>query len=115
MSPEVFNNICNNVHEDVMNLLNSKAREYGPGSDRFNHNKKLATMLGTNPVFATVCEASKHYITICDMAKEPDKYTPDEWNGRLFDMIAYLYIITALLDDSYSSIHNWSANRGKNK
>lgn len=106
MSPEVFNNICNNVHEDVVNLLNSKAREYGPGGDRFNHNKKLATMLGTNPVFATVCEASKHYITICDMAKHPEDYTVETWNGRLYDMIAYLYIITALLDEVYGTDHN---------
>lgn len=106
MSPEVFNNICNNVHEDVVNLLNIKAKEYGPGSDRFNHNKKLATMLGTNPVFATVCEASKHYITICDMAKHPEDYTVETWNDRLYDMIAYLYIITALLDDVYGASHN---------
>lgn len=106
MSPEVFNNICNNVHEDIVNLLNSKAKEYGPGSDRFNHNKKLATLLDTNPIFATVCEASKHYITICDMAKHPEDYTVETWNSRLYDMIAYLYIITALLDDVYGTRHN---------
>ena len=105
MSPEVFNNICNNVHEDVVNLLNSKAKEYGPGSDRFEHNKKLATLLGTNPIFATVCEASKHYITICDMAKHPEQFTVGEWNGRVYDMIAYLYIIMGLLNDVYD-IHN---------
>lgn len=101
MSPEVFNTICNNVHEDVVNLLNSKAKEYGPGSDRFEHNKKLATLLGANPVFATVCEASKHYITICDMAKHPEQFTVGEWNGRVYDMIAYLYIIMGLLNDVY--------------
>ena len=105
MSPEVFNNICNNVHEDVVNLLNSKAKEYGPGSDRFEHNKKLATMLGTNPIFATVCEASKHYITICDMAKHPEKFTIEGWGGRVGDVIAYLYIIMGLLNDVYG-IHN---------
>ena len=33
MSPEVFNNICNNVHEDIVNLLNSKAKEYIYESD----------------------------------------------------------------------------------
>lgn len=99
MSPEVFNNICNNVHADVVNLLNSKAKEYGPGSDRFEHNKKLATLLGTNPVFATICEASKHYITICDMAKNPEQFIDTEWKGRVYDMIAYLYIIMGLLDD----------------
>lgn len=101
MSPEVFNNICNNVHEDVVNLLNSKAKEYSPGNDRFEHNKKLATLLGTNPIFATVCEASKHYITICDMAKNPDQFTTEEWTGRIYDMIAYLYIIMGLLNDMY--------------
>ena len=101
MSPEVFNNICNNVHEDIVNLLNSKAKEYGPGSDRFEHNKKLATLLGTNTIFATVCEASKHYITICDMAKNPDQFTSEEWTGRIYDMIAYLYIIIGLLNDMY--------------
>lgn len=105
MSPEVFNNICNNVHEDIVNLLNSKAKEYGPGSDRFEHNKKLATLLGTNTIFATVCEASKHYITICDMAKNPDQFTNEEWTGRIYDMIAYLYIIMGLLNDVYD-IHN---------
>lgn len=99
MSSEVFNNICNNVHEDVVNLLNSKAREYGPGCDRFEHNKKLAKLLGTNPIFATICEASKHYITICDMAKNPEQFTDKEWIGRVYDMIAYLYIIIGLLDD----------------
>lgn len=99
MSPEVFNNICNNVHEDVVNLLNSKAKEYGPGNDRFEHNKKLATLLDTNPIFATICEASKHYITICDMAKYPWRFSVEEWNGRVFDMIAYLYIIMGLLND----------------
>lgn len=102
MSPEVFNNICNNVHEDIVNLLNSKAKEYGPGSDRFEHNMKLAAILGTNPIFATVCEASKHYITICDMAKHPEQFTVEEWNGRVYDMIAYLYIIMGLLNDVYN-------------
>ena len=101
MSPEVFNNVCNNIHEDVVNLLNSKAKEYGPGSDRFEHNKKLAKILGVNPIFATVCEASKHYITICDMAKNPDQHKISEWTGRLYDMIAYLYIISALFSDIY--------------
>lgn len=106
MSPEVFKNICDNVHEDVVNLLNSKSREYGPGSDRFEHNKKLAKLLSVNPIFATVCEASKHYITICDMAKDPDKFTVETWNGRLYDMIAYLYIIIGLLDDVYGTNYN---------
>lgn len=101
MSPEVFNSICNNVHEDVVNLLNSKAKEYGPGSDRFEHNKKLAALLGTNSIFATVCEASKHYVTICDMAKHPEKFTIEEWEGRVYDMIAYLYIIIGLFTDVY--------------
>ncbi len=110
MSPEVFNNICNNVHEDVVNLLNIKAKEYGPGSDRFEHNKKLATLLGTNPIFATVCEASKHYITICDMAKHPEQFSVCEWYGRVYDMIAYLYIIIGLLNDVYD-IYNQGAKQ----
>ena len=108
MSPEVFNNVCSNVHEDIVNLLSSKSKEYGPGSDRFEHNKKLAKLLGVNPVFATVCEASKHYITICDMAKNPENFTAEVWNGRLYDMIAYLYIIVGLLNDVYNTSYNTS-------
>lgn len=110
MNPEVFDRICNNVHEDVMNLLNSKAKEYGPGIDRFEHNKRLAILLNTNSIFATICEASKHYVTICSMAKHPEQFTVEEWNGRVYDMIAYLYIIIGLLNDIYD-IYNPEARK----
>lgn len=97
MTSKAFDSFISIISEEIKRRLTNKGSEYGTDDNRFYHNYRLATLVDTNVIYATIIEATKHYITICEMAKKPDNYTDEQWDERMYDMMSYLYIIQALL------------------
>ena len=80
--------------------LISKAKEYAAKNpDRLNQFYRAAKVQGVNPVEALIGMATKHYTSICDMAKAPKDYNLRQWNEKLGDLRNYTFLLDALVRD----------------
>jgi len=80
--------------------LIDKAKEYAvKNPDRLNQFYRAAEVQGINPAEALIGMATKHYTSICDMAKAPKDYTLSQWNEKLGDLRNYTFLLDALVRD----------------
>jgi len=80
--------------------LISKAKEYAAKNpDRLNQFYRAAKVQEVNPAEALIGMATKHYTSICDMAKAPGDYNLRQWNEKLGDLRNYTFLLDALIRD----------------
>ena len=80
-------------------VLTKKAGYYSSEEDRLHNFKAAAGAQGINPVQALVGMMTKHYISVCDMSKDPTKYNLELWNEKLGDLRNYTLLCEALIRD----------------
>lgn len=80
-------------------VLVSKAKIYASDADRLANFKSAAGAQSINPLQALVGMMSKHYISVCDMSKDPLKYDIKLWNEKLGDLRNYILLAEALIRD----------------
>ena len=99
MTPEQFNIELENAFNRARRVLASKATQYASTTDRLSNFKAAAGAQGINPLQALVGMMSKHYVSVCDMAKDPLKYNIKMWNEKLGDLRNYALLAEALIRD----------------
>ena len=80
-------------------LLAKKGDEYTIDNDRLGHFYRAGLAQSTNPTEALIGMATKHYISICDMVKNPFNYSISKWNAKLTDLRNYTILLDALIRD----------------
>jgi hypothetical protein len=89
----------NSVLRSKKTLLN-KAKEYSENNpNRLNQFYRAGMAQNINPVEALIGMATKHYTSICDMAKNPENYDLRKWNEKTGDLRNYTFLLDALLRD----------------
>ena len=89
----------NSIMRSKQTLLN-KAKEYAAKNpDRLNQFYRAAEVQGINPVEALIGMATKHYTSVCDMAKAPKEYNLTQWDEKIGDLRNYTILLDALLRD----------------
>ncbi len=80
-------------------VLGTKAQYYSSDIDRLHNFKAAGGAQNVNPVQALVGMMTKHYISVCDMSKDPTGYSLEQWNEKLGDLRNYALLCEALIRD----------------
>ena len=99
MTNEEFNIEVENSINRSKRVLEKKGREYEGRTDRLEQFHIAGALQRTNPVEALVNLASKHFIAVAAMAKDPTSYNLKDWNEKLGDIRNYTILADALLRD----------------
>jgi len=99
MTPETFELELESAFNRARRTLVSKAKHYASDTDRLSNFKAAAGAQSINPLQALVGMMSKHYISVCDMSKDPLKYSISQWNEKLGDLRNYVFLAEALIRD----------------
>ena len=99
MTNEEFTNEFEAAINRAKKVLVAKASEYAPNNDRLENFKCAAGAQGINPVQALVGMMTKHYVSVCEMAKNPHKFDLKKWNEKLGDLRNYVILCEALIRD----------------
>lgn len=76
-----------------------KASVYAPHNDRLENFKCAASVQGINPIQALVGMMTKHYVSVCEMSKNPLYFDLKVWNEKLGDLRNYVLLCEALIRD----------------
>lgn len=100
MNAQEFMLEVENSHNRSKKVLLMKASEYsdedGDRLEQFYRAGSVQDILATE---ALIGMATKHYTSICSMAKNPLNYSIKEWNEKLTDLRNYTYLLDALIRD----------------
>ncbi len=96
------------IEEHCLALLASKGAEYSRGEEDVNSNfKRVADCLGgapLDPLTVAYIYASKHWDSITNYIKTRKTGT-EPIEGRIADMVNYLFIISSLIAESQKPSH----------
>jgi hypothetical protein len=99
MDNETFMVEVENSFNRSKRTLMKKEKEYSDGLDRLNQFYRAGTVQCIEPTDALIGMATKHFTSICDMAKNPQDYKLREWNEKIEDLRNYTFLLDALLRD----------------
>jgi hypothetical protein len=99
MNAEMFSIELENAFNRAKEVLDKKASYYASDTDRLANFKAAAGAQSINPVQALVGMMTKHYVSVCDMSKDPTKYSLELWNEKLGDLRNYALLCEALIRD----------------
>jgi hypothetical protein len=100
MRTEQFNELVKTRCQTTIATLSQKAEEYAYG-DRLSNFKKIAAFRSVEPEEALMGLVAKHIVALDDFIQElPAKcQTKDRWVEKLGDIIAYMILLEALIDE----------------
>lgn len=90
------------AYQSSCKLLQEKGKEYSSGNSRLDQFYRAGHVQGISPTQALLGMATKHYTSICDMAKNPSAYSMAQWRAKLDDLRNYTFLLDALLTDMRS-------------
>jgi hypothetical protein len=99
MNTETFMLELDSAFNRAKRTLTAKASIYAPNLDRLENFKCAAGAQNINPVEALVGMMTKHYVSVCVMAKNPLAYDIKKWNEKLGDLRNYVLLCEALIRD----------------
>ena len=80
-------------------VMIKKAKEYAVENDRLDNFKRAGAAQGIPPTMALIGMAAKHFVSITEMAKEPNNFTIPQWHEKTGDLKNYMVLLEALLID----------------
>jgi hypothetical protein len=80
-------------------ILMKKEKEYSQGKDRLEQFHRAGAAQAISPPEALIGMATKHYTSICDMAKDANNYTIEQWDEKISDLRNYTFLLDALIRD----------------
>lgn len=99
MTSEQFELELESAFNRAKRTLIAKAKHYASDTDRLANFKAAGGAQSINPLQALVGMMSKHYVSVCDMSKDPLKYNISLWNEKLGDLRNYVLLAEALIRD----------------
>ena len=76
-----------------------KAEEYAGKNNRLEQFYRAGAAQVTTPHMALMGMATKHFTSIVDMCKDPEKYTIKQWDEKVGDLRNYTFLLDALVRD----------------
>lgn len=108
MKPERFEQILERRKQLMTAVLSSKAKEYASDVDRLQILSLYASLL-LYPVeqegdrgarsLAALSFMTKHVVSVFQMVKSGSGYTREQWDEKLGDLINYVVLLEATLED----------------
>lgn len=100
MNNQTFEVEFNRSVDHSREVLIAKAKEYAAdNADRLNQFYRAAAVQQITPEQALLGMMTKHFTSICDMCKEPSKYSLSKWDEKIGDLRNYTFLLDALLRD----------------
>lgn len=87
------------VFERVRELGRSKGRDYAGDADALANFKRHGQILGLSPLVIWAVYAGKHWDAVMAYIREPDRATSEPIQGRIDDLVTYLTLLTALIEE----------------
>ena len=103
MTPETFTQVLDSRINKIMDVLDAKAKEYAPGTDRLHNFKRAAAINSSTPINQAWNFATKHLVSILDMKEDPTKYSLAQWDEKMGDMINYLILMEACVHEAHAA------------
>lgn len=99
MNHEQFRDVFDDVIDRLNNILIIKGKEYARSYDRLRNFKDAAEFQDIEPEQALFGFVSKHMIALKDFISTIGdiETTAEEWDEKIFDIIAYMILLKALL------------------
>jgi hypothetical protein len=108
MKRDELNNIITNTFDNIKSLSTNKGHEYSGEKDALSNFKRHAETIGITPLQVWEVYAGKHYDSICtfikDHANNIDRKLTEPIDGRIDDLIVYLLLLKALIQENYSIV-----------
>jgi hypothetical protein len=99
MTNEDFTIEVENSFNRAKKVMLKKAKEYASEDDRLDNFKRAGAAQGIASSAALVGMAAKHFVSITEMAKNPNDYTTQQWHEKTGDLKNYMVLLEALLID----------------
>lgn len=102
MTAEKFNEIFEETIEKSRKVLGAKKAEYTPELDRLSNFKTAADLIHTTPEKALGGMLVKHIVSVfdyIDRQTQGEKFTMDQWDEKIIDVINYMILLRALLSE----------------
>ncbi len=104
MNNDIFTKLVNKRLDLTKDTLCAKAEEYARG-DRLSNFKQVAHLLGSTLEKALLGMVVKHIVATVDFISDIDNGTVqpyERWNEKLGDIIAYMILLDALINERFS-------------
>ena len=92
-----FDEVLNNRLAKIKSVLQSKAKEYAQGPDRYHNFNVAARVLGSSREKALLGMMMKHYVSILDIIDQPGIFSNEIIDEKIGDMINYLILLEGML------------------
>ena len=101
MTLEKFNESVSKQLEFCKSLLITKGAEYAPNAeiDRLASFKVAAALQDVSEKEALCGMLAKHLVSVYEMCRTGEPYTPEKWAEKITDSINYLLILKAMVDN----------------
>jgi hypothetical protein len=107
MENTTFTELVHRRFNKCLDILTVKSLEYtGAESNRdvLSNFKTAAALQHCTAIRALGGMLAKHTVAIHDFCNEPYQYAPDQWHEKISDVINYLLLLEALVDEFYEDI-----------
>ena len=104
MTNEEFLRRVQTYFKESIRVLEEKSKEYTVDGDRLASFEEAAYLSNINAVEALIGMATKHYVSIADMAKNPTKHSLAKWREKITDLRNYTFLLEALVEETIGSI-----------
>ena len=107
MNQKDFEELCQEIQRDTMDILVLKGREYAGSADRLANFKRNAALSGVDPLTVLHVYMAKHWDSFSTYVRDMQAKQPRELSepieGRLHDLINYAVLAVALIRDAQES------------
>jgi hypothetical protein len=99
MTSTEFNIVIEEMFLRSKKTLCKKASSYATDDQRLKNFYQAAAIQEIPVTQACVGMMTKHYASVCDMAKNPTSHSLTQWREKLGDLRNYTFLCEALLSD----------------
>ena|ERR1700676_4299803 len=99
MTFEEFDKYQAELLEQVVNMRNTKGKEYANSISRFANFDRLSGRLGITNIAVACVYMTKHLDSIESYIKNNQTYSTESIHGRIVDAITYLTLISGMIKE----------------
>ena len=99
MTFQEFDEFQNRLIEQVVEMKNTKGKEYANSESRFANFDRLAVRLNIKPTAVALVYLTKHLDSIESYIKNGQTYSTESIQGRIVDAITYLTLIAGMIEE----------------
>ena len=109
MTNKTFDELLANRLTKISEVLGTKAREYAAEGDRLHNFSVASRTNGNTKPEALWGMATKHLVSVLDLVRGNLENTPENVNEKVGDLINYLILLEAVLQEERAALAGISA------